>query len=818
MRSLSAILCVFVILAYAIARWFSKGPLPDLLLLAVGLPLMVLFAIRIVSLRTQFVAAIMLITTLTAGIIFWSLSILETREQVARIEHQSVIFSRFSSERLVSNFVKNFEHNYLDRFLPSIRELTATDENLVSVQIISARSRNVLFDSEKALGGKSAAVSTPVIDKAHFSKEAEEELLSRDLVSRKLTRDGEPSFSVISTYRAENGEAVFLVNYLFSYRSLQRSLRLIRHQILLDLVPATILGFLIALGFAQILIAPIRALMAALGKVTSGDYSAQVRIRNQDEIGELASAFNLMTEELRRKKELRKFLSNSSYQRIIRATEQGEGRIGGRRMQATILFSDIRNFVAHCEALDAEDVTSMLNDYFTEMVEVIHRNGGEVDKFIGDAILAVFYEEAGNGESSLQAIYCALGMKARLLEFNARRASQGKPTLEIGVGISRGEIISGPIGSDDRMDFTVIGDVVNLANRIEKLSKQGKHTRVVFSDAVEAVVRGLLDYEEIEVVGGIRGKSEEVRVFELVRIKDIDTLKAHLEAPADQNPELRVRSVELLGQSGHRDAVKLLAEALSDKSEAVRIAAAGAIARAAQAQSGSQEGDQTADAVRALFARLRNETALKPISALITSIGKLCRTNEILALEPFLKFKDERIVANAVEALGWSKAPRAADLILPLLSSKNNRIKANAAMALFSAGHVEVIDALKPMLMHSDAPMRSSAAFAIGELTLIADLDSVVSGLKDDAAKMRFYLAELQDCVPMLVSLLRDPDPIVRRQSVIALGKIKDKAAVLPMIEMLDGGSKDSLAVDILNALRSIGSHRVIRDTLARLS
>jgi class 3 adenylate cyclase len=824
MRRLLAILCVLVALVYATLRWFCKGTWPDLLLFPVGLLLLILLGLEVFpfsfKLRLKFVATMVLITILTAGIIFWSLSVLETREQMTRIEQQSVIFTRFSSERLVSSFLQNFEAHYLDRFLPSVRELSASNQDLLSFRIISARSRNVLFDSNMALADKDAPASpgsggSAGVEKARFPKEIEEQLFSQDLVSRKGDKLGEPYFAVTHTYRADNGDAVFLVDYFFSYRSLVRSLRLMREQILLDLVPAVALGFLIALGFAQILLAPIRTLMGALGSVTSGDYSVQVQVQSKDEIGELTLSFNQMTEELRRKKELRKFLSNSSYQRIMRASERGDGsRLGGKRVQATILFSDIRGFVAHCEALDAEDVTTMLNDYFSEMVEVIHRNGGEVDKFIGDAILAVFYEESPAESSSLQAIYCGLGMKTRLAEFNARRLAQGKATLEIGVGISRGEIISGPIGSDDRMDFTVIGDVVNLANRIEKLSKLGRHTRIVFSDSVEATVRGLLDYEEIEVEGGIRGKAEEVRVFELVRIKDLATLKTNLNLAGEENAALRVRSVELVGQSGHGEAIALLAGALEDPNESVRVASASALAQAAEPLMVRGEGQ---DALNALFFRLKTEKALKPVSAFITSIGRLCRSDRILELEPFLSHMDERIVANTVEAMGRAHCPRAVDLILPLLNSKNNRIKANAAMALFAGGHIEVIDTLKPMLMHSEPLMRSSAAFALGEITFIADLDGVVQKLKEDASRMRFYLAELQDCVPMLVSLLRDPDRIVRRQAVIALGKIKDKSAVLPLIELIEGESSELISRDILEAFRSIGSHRVIRDTLSKL-
>jgi HEAT repeat protein len=115
--------------------------------------------------------------------------------------------------------------------------------------------------------------------------------------------------------------------------------------------------------------------------------------------------------------------------------------------------------------------------------------------------------------------------------------------------------------------------------------------------------------------------------------------------------------------------------------------------------------------------------------------------------------------------------------------------------------------------------MRSSAAFAIGELTVIAEQDHLLAHWKTRTQTLKLFLAELQECVPMLVACLRDTEPMVRRQAVIALGKIKDKSAVLPMIDLLDPvkGSNE-LIQDISQALRSIGSHKLVREVIAKLS
>jgi class 3 adenylate cyclase/HEAT repeat protein len=784
-------------------------------------------------LRVKFLAAIVLINLITAAIVFVSLVRLQTASQTERIERDALLFSQFSTAQVISDFTSFFYFYYSDRFVPEIKKIIASNENLTGLRIISYRTGGVLFDSELAdqapqLGGLDDA-------KADFPPEVEQQLRQRDLATRTTERDGQPRLLVVNTYRNESEEPTFWVEYRFSFQSLARSLHAIRRQILLDLVPSLALGLLIAAVFAQLLIAPIRKLVAALGRVSQGDYEARVDFGRRDEIGDLGIAFDAMTEELRKKKELRKYLSDSTYRQVMRAPDGpgGAQAMGGSRVSATILFSDIRGFVRHCESMEAEEVTAMLNEYFSEMVEVVYKHGGEIDKFIGDALLAVFYastpEVVARGAASsasataIQAMYCALEMRERLKEFNERRRQAGRATIETGVGISHGEIISGPIGAKDRMDFTVIGDVVNLASRIEKLSKKGKHTKIVFSKPIEDKVRGLLDYERLGVEE-VAGKEGAVEVFELVGIKDIGTLVGHL---GSHDVALKRRAVELLGQSRNGQAAADLERAMGDPDELTRLQAVVAATRLAGAVGGP--GDGLFDAI---VARLRTEASDKVLSALIASVGRLAAGFDdperlIAALAPYLDSPNERIVANAIEALGQARHPRCTDLILPKLMSRHNRVKANAAMALFAAGRVEVIDTLKPMLMHSDPLMRSSAAFAIGELTVIAgsqaSSDRLVQAWRDKpgAGGLKLFLAELQECVPMLVACLRDPETAVRRQAIIALGKIKDKSAVLPIIDLLDPaqpGANRELMADISQALGSIGSHKLVREVIARLS
>lgn len=761
------------------------------------------------SLRFKFVATIALVNLLTGAIIFFSQSAIQKREETERLIKNSILLAELSRDRIILSFSNYFYFYYNDKFVPTIKHDIASKENLVLIRIISRKSGMIVFDSDDMVAGKPPV---PGVEgrKSSLTEDVLNELKNRDTYWQVTKpKGGDPYIQIVTTYRNENQEAPFYVEYIFSFASLKERLSAIQTQILADLIPSMIIGIVIAILFAQLVVGPIRKLVEATVAISRGNYDIYVETDKRDEIGELMRAFNAMTGELRRKSELKKFLSASSYQKISEARE-GASNIGGARVKATVLFCDIRNFVRVCESLDAEEVTSMLNEYFSSMVEVIYRHKGEVDKFIGDAILAVFYEQdilRQPVNTALHAVYCAMEMRERLAEFNAKRIREGKAAIEIGIGINSGEIISGPIGSPDRMDFTVIGDVVNLANRIEKLSKQGRFSRIVFSNHVEEKVRGMLDYEELSREK-IRGKEEDVIVYELVKIKDVRELLSNL---ANPDPSVKRHCIELLGYSRNIEALNYLYQKLSDSNEGVRIAAVTAMTRLA-----SREHEQT---LEVLFNHLEQESSEKVISAILISLGKICHTTRIIKVARFLQHPDVRIVANTIEALGASDDPKVIDLLIPFVASKNNRVKANAAMVLFSKGRVEVIDILKPMLLNSDYLMRASAAFALGELTVLASAEDLATKMKDNTKQAGHFLGELQSCVSLLVTLLKDPEPIVKRQSIVALGKIKDKSAVLPLLSNvnLETDSKETIH-DVAEALRSIGSHRLVREVVRQLS
>lgn len=185
-------------------------------------------------------------------------------------------------------------------------------------------------------------------------------------------------------------------------------------------------------------------------------------------------------------------------------------QLGGRRQEVTVLFADIRNFTSMSASLAPEGVVEVLNTFFTEMVDLVFAHKGALDKFLGDALMAVFGVPVAVPEAASQAVACALAMHGRLQEMQA----QGRtPVQGMRIGINTGEVIVGNIGSDKRMDFTVIGDAVNVAARLQELAKDlGADTLV--SEATFKAVGG-----KFNLVAGpalvLRGRQEPTAVYRL---------------------------------------------------------------------------------------------------------------------------------------------------------------------------------------------------------------------------------------------------------------------------------------------------------------
>ena len=189
-----------------------------------------------------------------------------------------------------------------------------------------------------------------------------------------------------------------------------------------------------------------------------------------------------------------------------------EDIMGGKDTTATVLFSDIRGFTTFTEALGAQGTVALLNEYFELMVDCITEQGGMLDKFIGDAIMAAFGIPVGHDDDEDRAVRAAINMIKRLWEWNVTREARGDMPVDMGLGLNTDSIVAGNIGSQKRMDYTMIGDGVNLAARLESACKQ-YHARILLSEYTVAKLKGVYRLREIDRVQ-VKGKTKPVDVYE----------------------------------------------------------------------------------------------------------------------------------------------------------------------------------------------------------------------------------------------------------------------------------------------------------------
>ena len=223
----------------------------------------------------------------------------------------------------------------------------------------------------------------------------------------------------------------------------------------------------------------------------------------------------LMLEDISNEKRMRSTMSRLMDPGIAdQMLAGGTDTLGGKNVQATVLFSDIRGFTTITEQLGAQGTVALLNEYFTLMVDCIQREAGFLDKFIGDAIMAAFGIPVAHDDDADRSVRTAIAMISELWAWNKVRVGEGKMPVDIGIGLNTDNVVSGTIGSKKRMDYTIIGDGVNLAARLESACKQ-YGARILISEFTYKLLRGTYYSRELDLVV-VKGKTKPVAIFEIL--------------------------------------------------------------------------------------------------------------------------------------------------------------------------------------------------------------------------------------------------------------------------------------------------------------
>jgi adenylate cyclase len=272
--------------------------------------------------------------------------------------------------------------------------------------------------------------------------------------------------------------------------------------------------------FSKTLSGPLKNLAAAAGRIEAGEFEVNLEAKTRDEVGLLTRSFVSMGRGLAERERLKDTFGRFTNREIAERALRGDLSLGGETKQVTVFFSDIRAFTEISEKLEPQEVVEFLNDYMTRMVDCIDKTGGVVDKFIGDAVMAVWGAPVSSGSPAKDAFNCvkaALMMRASLAEFNKNRDGARKPLVRIGCGINTGSVVAGQIGSSRRMEYTVIGDTVNLASRTEALNKPF-HTDILITENTWKLIAPYLVTEEMPPVS-VKGKEKPVRMFAVINLK-----------------------------------------------------------------------------------------------------------------------------------------------------------------------------------------------------------------------------------------------------------------------------------------------------------
>ncbi len=283
-----------------------------------------------------------------------------------------------------------------------------------------------------------------------------------------------------------------------------------RRNIYLTIIVLTI-TILIIFFFGKTLTTPIIRLLGATKKIKNGDYNVKIRPAARDEIGELTSAFIEMGQGLEEREKIKTAFGKFVNPELAEMVAKNEVKLGGERKKVAIMFSDIRNFTSMSEKLQPEEVVEFLNEYLTKMVDCIDKTDGIVDKFLGDAIMAEWGVPVSRGNDTEHAVNSTLMMRKALIEFNKERSGTGKPLIKIGCGINTGNVLAGQIGSEDRMEYTVIGDAANLASRIESLNKPFGTDILISQDSYE-LVKDIFSVEKMSPIK-VKGKEETQQIY-----------------------------------------------------------------------------------------------------------------------------------------------------------------------------------------------------------------------------------------------------------------------------------------------------------------
>ena len=276
-----------------------------------------------------------------------------------------------------------------------------------------------------------------------------------------------------------------------------------------------ILSFLLSIVISRFYSKPLLRLKDCAQSIANGNYDIRTGITTGDELGILSDTFNDMAVSLKEKELMYDTFGKVVTPEIRNWLLKGNTNLGGETVCATILFCDIRGFTTLSEQINPKQVVTLLNKYFSSMEQCIVKHKGIINKYIGDAIMAIFGVPLSNPNQALDAYNCCLDMRKTLIELNKELEAENLPQIRFGIGLHTGNVLAGNIGSNSRMEYTVLGDTVNVASRIESLCKEYNCDLLISETTVEGMVSCEGDLPMLQSMGEtqIRGRKTAITIY-----------------------------------------------------------------------------------------------------------------------------------------------------------------------------------------------------------------------------------------------------------------------------------------------------------------
>lgn len=409
-------------------------------------------------------------------------------------------FQRDADNRVVSVLVGYIK---LSRILKSFVKNGITDTFMVNSDgdVIAHPDSNLIMSHANLM-------NLSIVDRMMKSKSDNEQTRYRD----------DSGVSYLGSFKKIGFSGIGIVSTVPEDLAMQEVYNIQRRNIIITIIVLNI-AIVIVYFFSKSLSNPLTRLVDATKEIETGNFRVSIRPTTGDEIGVLTDSFIEMGRGLEEREKMKDAFGKFVNKEIAEQVLKGTIKLGGERKTATVFFSDIRSFTAISEKLEPEEVVEFLNDYMTRMVDCINQTKGVVDKYIGDAVMAVWGAPVSYGNDTENAINGALMMRAALIEFNKGRGGDKKPIIKIGCGINTGPVLAGQIGSNERMEYTVIGDTVNLASRIEALNKPFG-TDILISHDTYLQIKHIFRVEPMQKIK-VKGKSEPQQIYAVLgRIDD----------------------------------------------------------------------------------------------------------------------------------------------------------------------------------------------------------------------------------------------------------------------------------------------------------